>query len=77
MFLSNIDKYGFTMFTYGGDSAGYFLYYWGTGGGLCGSGRGIISMGRLELLVLFYVVLDRNCWFKLWILQLRYGFVFC
>lgn len=71
MFLSNIDKYGFTMFTYGSDTAGYFLNDWGSGG-LCGSGvfvsllRGVV--GRLELFVLFNVVLYRNCWLKLWVL---------
>ncbi len=91
MFLSNINKYGFTMFTYGGDSTGYFLYDWGAGGLLCGSGRGVfvslwrclismsisMSMSRLQLFILFNIVLDRNCWFKLWVLQIRYWFVFC
>ena len=78
MFLSNVNKYGFTMFTYGCYSTGYFLYDWDTGGLLCGSGRGVfinlwrsfnsMSMSRLELLILFNIVLNRNCWFKLWVL---------
>lgn len=74
MFLSNVNEYGFTMFTYGSDTAGYFLNDWGSGG-LCGSDdfvsllRGIVGISGLELFVLFNVLLDGNSWLKLWVLK--------